>query len=75
MEHMSTTDIITNDPRFRATGIGATDTILALLEEHLSHDEVLAIGLASNFRVNMDRERPSDALRAAARCHLAKTAR
>ena len=41
----------------------------------LQFPNVGLLGYLSDFRVNMDRERPSDALRAAARSHLAKTAR
>lgn len=66
---METTLIATlkADPRWNASGVGATDEIMDLLSENLDRDLISEIGLRRNYLCNTDRWRPSDALRQAVR--------
>ncbi len=54
------------DPRYWASGMGASDRITELLLELFTPEDVSLIGLRRNYLCNTDRWRPSDALRQAA---------
>lgn len=56
-----------HEPRFQASGMGATDRIMEVLAEYFTRDEIDTIGLRRNYLCNTDRWRPSDALRQAAK--------
>lgn len=66
----TTENMIKNDPRYRAAGVGANDRIDELLREHLSPAEVTSIHLRRNDLMSGNPWRPSDALRQAVAEHL-----
>lgn len=69
---MDTTTDITTDPRFQTSGTGAYYRIKDLLRERLGDDAANSISARATFLCNTTPGwRPSDAIRQAAREHLA----
>lgn len=67
---METTDI-TTDPRFQTSGTGAYYRIKDFLRDQLGDEAANSISARATYLCNTDQWRPSDAIRQAAREHVA----